>query len=189
MNVTSQVDDQFDRKETCNVVVVYEDTASRQRAMAACDFLMQELWSEVEFDFHWWRADFLEQAAMAQAAAEQAANADFLIVCSDPEKTISIALKRWFESWIEARHGRDGALLDLTPTNTTTTGTTQTMETFLRGVARRAMLDYFATTSQTITGTLPSSYEEVQRRASQVSSVLDEILHQPPRPPSFGLND
>jgi len=189
MNVTNQVDEQFDQKETCNVVVVYEDAASRQRAMAACDFLMQELWSEVEFDFHWWRADFLEHAVMAQAAAEQAADADFLIVCSNPEKGISQNLKEWFESWIEARHGRDGALLDLTQSNLTTTATMQTTETFLRAVARRAMLDYFTTAQQTVTGTLPSSYEEVQHRASQVSSVLDEILHQPPRPPSFGLND
>lgn len=189
MNVTSQIEEQYRTKEICGVVVIYEDTATRQRAMAACDFLMQQLWSEVEFDFHWWRADFLEHAVMAHAAAEQAAAADFLIICSSAENELSPALKTWFESWIEDRHGRDGALLNLTETDLTKTGTTRSMETFLRGFARRAMLDYFATTPQTVTGTLPSSFEEVERRASQMSSVLDEILNQPPRPPSFGLND
>jgi hypothetical protein len=189
MNVTSQIDDQFDQKQICNVVVVYEDASTRQRAMAACDFLMQQLWSEVEFEFHWWRADFLEHDSMAQAAAGQAADADFLIVCSNAEKPLSPILKQWFESWIEDRHGRDGALLDLTESDLTQTASTQSVETFLRGVAQRAMLDYFTTTPQTVTGTLPSSFEDAERRASQISSVLDEILNQPPRPPSFGLND
>lgn len=189
MNGTCQLDEQSEAKEICSVVVVYEDAGTRQRAMSACDFLMQQLWSEVEFDFHWWHADFLEHAAMAQAAAEQAVNADFVIVCSKAEDEPSSALKAWFESWIEDRHGRDGALLNLATTNSTETGSTWPTEMFLRGVARRAMLDYLGATPQTMTGTLPSSYEEVEWRASQISSVLDEILNQPPRPPSFGIND
>lgn len=189
MNVTSHAAEQTEEKEACNVVVVYQDSATRQRAMDACDFLMHKFWSEVEFDFHWWRADFLEQEALAQTAAEQAANADFLIVCSSPTHPLSPALKRWFESWIEIRHGRDGALLDLTESGLTEAGAPQTTGNFLRGIARRAMLDYFTTAQHTLMGTLPASYEEVDERASQRSSVLDEILNHPPRPPSFGLND
>ena len=189
MNGAHELDEQFEAKEICSVVVVYDDADTRERAMSACDFLMRQLWSEVEFDFHWWRADFLEHAAMAQAAAEQAVNADFVIVCSQTENEPSAALKAWFESWIGDRHGRDGALLNLATTGLTETGSIWPSETFLRGVARRAMLDYLATTPQTMTGTLPSSYEEVEWRASQMSSVLDDILNQPPRPPSFGLND
>jgi hypothetical protein len=189
MNGTDQLEEQSEAKENCSVVVIYEDATTRQRAMDACDFLMQQLWLEVEFDFHWWRADFLEHAPMAQAAAEQAVNADFVIVSSKAENEPSSTMKAWFESWIEDRHGRDGALLDLTTTGLTDTGNIWPTAMFLRGVARRAMLDYLTTTPQTMTGTLPSSYEEVEWRASQVSSLLDEILRQPPRPPSFGLND
>lgn len=189
MNVTDCVEERLDEKETCTVVVVYEDAITRQRAMAACDFLMQQFWSEVEFDFHWWRADFLEHAFMAHAAAEQAVAADFLIFRSSAENEFSPTLKTWFERWIEDRHGRDGALLNLTTPNLTETGSVRPMEAFLRGVARRAMLDYFATSPQTMTGTLPSSFEEAEQRATLISSVLDEILHQPPRPPSFGIND
>jgi hypothetical protein len=189
MNVTSELEEQFGTKDTCCVVVVYEDADTRQRALEACDFLMHQLWSEVEFDFHWWRTDFLEHETMAHAAAEQAVNADFVIFCSRAGSELSPSLKAWFESWIEDRHGRDGALLNLSTTDMMETGTAQSMEHFLRGVAQRAMLDYFATTPQTVTGTLPSSFEDADRRARQISSVLDEILSQPPRPPSFGLND
>jgi len=189
MNDTRDVKQRLKEENCCVVLVVYEDTATRQRAMSACDFLMHQFWSEVEFDFHWWRTDFLEHPSMARAAAEQAIEADFLIVCSGSQCQFSPALQRWFDSWVEQRHGRDGALLDLTSSNTTATVTAGSVGVFLRGVARRAMLDYFATTTQTATGTLPSSFEDVERRASEISSVLDEILNQPPRPPSFGLND
>jgi len=189
MNIASHVDQQTDEKEICTVVVVYQDGATRQRAMDACDFLMEKLWSEVEFNFHWWRTDFLEQPAMAQTAAEEAAGADFLIVCSNSEYPLSPALKRWFESWVEMRQGRDGALLDLMESGVAEAATSHATGTFLRGIARRATLDYFTTAQETLMGTLPASYEEVDQRASQMSSVLDDILNQPPRPPSFGLND
>jgi hypothetical protein len=189
MKVTDRVEDQTGEKETCVVVVIYEDAVTRQRAMAACDFLMQQLWSEVEFDFHWWRADFLQHAIMAHAAAKQAVEADFLIYCSGTQSECSSTVKSWFNSWAGNRHGRDGLLLNLTTTNLTNTNTAPPVETFLRGVARRAMLDYFATGSQTLTGTLPSSFEEAEQRASEMSSVLDEILHPQPRPPRFGLNE
>ncbi|MCU0786363.1 MAG: hypothetical protein MUF81_20425 [Verrucomicrobia bacterium] len=189
MNVTSQIEEQGRTKGICCVVVIYEDAATRHRAMNACDFLMQQLWSEVEFDFHWWRADFLEHAVMAHTAAEQAVAADFLIFCSSAENEFSPTLKMWFESWIEDRHGRDGALLNLTTSSVTETGSAGAMEAFLRGVARRAMLDYFASSPRTLTGTLPASLEEAEQRATLISSVLDEILNHPPRPPSFGIND
>jgi hypothetical protein len=174
MNVSGRIEERLDEQETCTVVVIYEDAVARERAMAACDCLMQQLWSEVEFDFHWWRADFLEHAVMAHTAAQQAAAANFLIFCSSAENEFSPALKTWFESWIEDRHGRDGALLNLTNPNLTETGSARPMEAFLRGVAHRATLDYFATSPQTMTGTLPASLEEAEH---------------PPRPPSFGIND
>jgi hypothetical protein len=189
MNATCQIESEFETKAICNVVVIYEDVPTRQRAMSACDFLMQQLWSEVEFEFHWWRTDFLEQPEMAQVAAEQAARADFVIFCCRAEGEVSPGLRAWCERWIEERQGRDGALLNLTEGEAPGADVSSSVETFLRGVARLAMLDYFTTVRQTGAGTLPGSFEEVERRASEISSVLDEILHQPPRPPSFGLND
>ncbi len=189
MNATDRVEEPRDDKQTCTVVVIYQDAVTRERAMVACDFLMQHLWSEVEFDFHWWRTDFLEHTIMAHAAAKQAAEADFLIFCCGLERECPPTLKSWFESWVGDRHGRDGVLLNLTTASATETGSARSAEAFLRGVARRAMLDYLAPGSPTLTGTLPASYEEVDQRASEMSSVLEEILHPPPRPPSFGLND
>jgi len=189
MNVIAAVKEQTGESAPCTVVVIYEDAVTRQRAMTACDFLMQRLWHEVELEFHWWRADFLAHAIMADAAARQAAEADFLIFCSRAESDCSPTLKNWFESWIGDRQGRDGLLLNLSATRGLNAGTARPAESFLRGIARRARLDYFATGPLASIGILPASLEEAEQRASKISSVLDEILHPPPRPPSFGLND
>ncbi|MCX8091850.1 MAG: hypothetical protein N3I86_13110 [Verrucomicrobiae bacterium] len=156
--------------------------------MAACDCLIQQCWAEVEFDFHWWRTDFLADETMAELAAQQAANADFVIVGCDPHTEFSPALKQWFENWAARRRGgRDGALLHLT-SGWPAFGPGWRNEQFLREIARRALLDYL-TPSAADEGELPASFEEAERRANLHSSILDEILNQPPRPPSFGLNE
>lgn len=175
------------RKSSCKVVIVYDDAATRARAMAACDCLIQQCWSEIEFDFQWWRADFLGDATMAELAAEQAAHADFVIVGCDPQREFSAALKQWFETWAARRGGRDGALLNLM-THWAASVAGWRNEQFLRDIAHRACLDYL-TPAESAPGELPASFEEAERRANLHSSILDEILNQPPRPPSFGLND
>lgn len=185
MNVASQTQPTREAKDVCTVVVIYEDTVTRQRALSVCDYLMQELWAQVEFDFHWWRTDFLEHEVMARAAAERAVEADFVIVCCETANELSPVVRAWFENWIEERQGRDGALLNLA--HSVQPG--RPIDRFLSSVARRGMLDYFITAPQPAIGALPGSFEEAERRASQMSSVLDEILNLPPRPPSWGLND
>lgn len=187
MTTTLPAGEPLARKDSCTVVIVYDDAAARARAMEACDCLIQQCWAEVEFDFQWWRADFLADPMMAEVAAEQAANADFVIVGCDPHQEFSPALREWFESWADRRRGRDGALLNLM-SEWAASAAGWRNEQFLRDIARRALLDYL-TPASAAESRLPASFEEVERRANLHSSILDEILNQPPRPPSFGLND
>jgi len=180
-------DSSLAHRDTCVVVIVYDDAATRARAMAACDCLIQQCWAELEFDFQWWRTDFLTDEMLAELAAEQAAHADVVIVGCDPQRDFSAPLRDWFENWAARRQGRDGALLNLM-SESTPSGSGWRNEQFLRDIARRAMLDYL-TPAEPVQGELPASFEEAERRANLHSSLLDEILNQPPRPPSFGLND
>jgi hypothetical protein len=187
MTTTVPAGESLAGRGSCCVVIVYDDAAMRARAMAACDCLIQQCWAEVEFDFQWWRTDFLADPQMAEVAAEQAANADFVIVGCDPHTEFSPALRQWFETWAARRGGRDGALLNLT-SEWASTAAGWRNEQFLRQIARQAFLDYL-TPAEPFEGELPASFEEAERRANRHSSILDDILNQPPRPPSFGLND
>jgi hypothetical protein len=189
MNQSNPITDDFTPKEACTVVVLYEDFLTRQRALAACDYLTRQFWSDIELTFHWWRADFLEDADLAAKAAEAAAAADFLIVALGPDTELSTTLKSWFASWTEQRSGEEGAFVDLTDVGSARIGLTMQREIELRQLARRARMDYLTTMPATLTGPLPASFEAAELRADQLSSVLDEILHHSPPPPHFGLND
>ncbi len=187
MKTTAPAGESRAQRDFCNVVVIYDDAATRARAMAACDCLIQQCWSEVEFDFQWWRTDFLQDAAMAELAAEQAVRADFVIVACDPEREVAPALREWFERWAPRREGRDGALLNLMGEVSRSIAAWRN-EQFLRAMARLAWLDYL-TPAGAAQEEFPGSFEDAQRRANLHSSILDDILNTGPRPPSFGLNE
>ena len=76
--------------------------------------------------------------------------------------------------------------MDLTETGAVSAAQAQHNKIFLRNVARRAAMDYLTKVPSVINGKLPDSVEAVDLRAGQVTSVLDNILHQPP-PPHFDL--
>lgn len=170
------------------VLVLYEDAATRQRGLDACDYLVQNFWTEVDFEFHWWRTDFLADRSLAAAAAEKAAQANLIFLCSTATREPSATLKAWFDSWIESRLEREGMLVNLI-TGDALTHHPHAAELFLRDISRRADLDYLGTFPQTSTGTFPSSVADAEQRSNQMSAVLEGLLHESPRPPHFGIND
>lgn len=189
MNAAPHREERFETKQACSVAVVYEDATTRQRAMAVCDYLVKEFWSQIEFDFHWWDMDSLSGAEHSETTLEVAANSDFVIVCSCTETELTPSGPEWFERWIEHRAGREGALVNLTDDDTAQTIHARHKGDYFRDVARRAMMDYFTSVPPTISGALPNSFEAVELRAAQMSSVLDDILNQMPPPNHFGLNE
>jgi hypothetical protein len=132
------------RPDSCSVVVIYDDRLTRARALRACDFLVSQIWDRVELDFHWWRSDFLKDPQLAEAAAQDARTADFLIVCSRDPEELSPTLESWIETWIDKRAGSRGALIDLT--NLRAMGSELLpRESLLRQVAQRGKFDYLTT--------------------------------------------
>lgn len=188
VNVTSEMSDAFSRKGACTVLVLYEDVATRQRGLAACDYLVQNFWTEVEFEFHWWRTDFLADGSLAAAAAETASRANLIFWCSGAMREPTATLKAWFDSWIDSRPEREGVLVNLS-TGEAPPYQPQAGELFLRDISRRADLDYLGTFPQSSTGILPASAMDAEQRANQMSTLLDDLLHESPRPPHFGIND
>src|SRR5438034_10459789 len=58
-------DSLVEKGDLFSAVVLYEDLATRDRAMQICDRVVQKFWADVEFDFSWWRVDFLLDSALA----------------------------------------------------------------------------------------------------------------------------
>ena len=171
------------------MVVLYEDKLTRDRAMALCDRLVQRFWAEVEFSFHWWRTDFLTDPRMAQSADADAADADIFIFSPSPTTTLSPILLRWFDGWSPRRQSREGMFLDLTQAAALQYPIVQQKQACLRELAGNAGLEYFNRLPPSFGAGAPNSLQDVETRASQLTTVLDDILTRIPPPPHFGLNE
>lgn len=183
MNAVMPAQDEPDFQEVCHIVVIYEGDATRARAMVACDYLVRQFWQEVELKFHWWRTDFLRDVQLAAVAADDAVQADFLIISSETSHEFSPALESWFESWLARRMDRQSALVDLQMVFQGDGGVTPRTH-FLQEVSRRGKFDYLTA--------MPGGEGEparVNQMRQPVSGIIDDILGESRPPSHYGLNE
>ena len=171
-------------KAAWSVVVVYEDAAAREQAVDFCDQLVKRFWATFEFDVSWWSFSLLQTEHVAMEAAEKAAQADLIILASLREEDFPVHVPKWVESWLRRRGEREGILAGLIGQGTATSVGGATKHYYLRQIAHRGAMDYLTQVPQSISRSIPESAESYTRRAAQVTSVLDEILHQQEPPPA-----
>lgn len=173
-----------DKPETCSVVALYDDALTRARALSACDYLVSQLWEEVEFGFHWWRTDFLKDPYLSAAAAKDAVESDVLIVCPTEAGRLPNSVTAWFNGWIDKRQKRDGIMINVIGTGSRSSP--PAASEILREIARRGRFDLIPaepTRSQTHGVESPGA-----NPPRSTNSAEDTSRH--PRPPShFGLNE
>ena len=172
---------EFEAKERCRVVVLYDGADTREKALRFCDHLMVHFSEDLTFEFEWWRTDFLAEIQLAELSAAQAENADVFIVCTSPNKQLSPPLKQWFNSWTIKHAGHTGALVDLGAMPTGQSGCAWATQQFLREAAKAASLDYLEPVSDSFHPFL-GSYQ-----ASQHTNTL--LRDESPAPDHYGLNE
>ena len=71
-----------------NVVLMYEDFETRERAKRSLDYLRDEFGNDFEFRHSMWRLDVLQDPKLNALAAPSLAEADLLIVCLRCERQV-----------------------------------------------------------------------------------------------------
>jgi hypothetical protein len=170
-------------KETWSVVVVYEDSETRELAMAFCDRMVRRYWAKLDFDVSWWSFDSLAKADSAKSAATKTVSADLLLFATRPENELPFHIRTWSEAWIPERSEREGSLVGLPTPDVGDRPESTATRAYLRALAHRAGMDYLTEFPEDLTHLIPESLEVYAERANQVTTVLDEILNQPALPP------
>ncbi len=175
-------------KETLVITVVYEDTLTRDRAMLVCDELVQQFWAQVDFDVSWWRESYLADSNIAMAAADSALKADMIMLSMHAAGELSPRLTNWIETWLEKRGEREAALVGLIGTPNDASAGLELKDRCLSEIAERGKLDYLSSVLPATSQPGDDSIDSIHRRADQITSVLDQILHYSPthQPPSGG---
>jgi len=168
-------------RETWTVTVLYEDTDIRQRAMQVSDHLMRRFWSDIEFDFNWWRFSFLEDPVLARQAGRHLADSNVLILALRREGDLPASFKQWLEASLEARGVREGVLIALFDEEGTPPPLGSRKDLGLRRLAQRSGMDYLTEAPNTLPGGLPNSLDGFSQRAEEHTSIIENILsHTPP---------
>jgi len=183
MTRISEHEAQLAGKAVWSVVVVYEDPAARERAVSFCDQLVTRFWTGFEFAVNWWSFALLGEAEAAREATQNAGRADLIVVSATSEGDFPAPIKGWVEAWLRLRGEREGLLAGLIEPSARPGGWEGQKHNYLRNAAHRGAMDYLTQVPQHIAHAIPDSLDSYTRRADQVTSILDGILHQPTPPP------
>lgn len=160
------------------VVVVHEDSGTRQMAVRFCDELVLRFWTKRSFSFSWWSFASLTEANAGRVAAERAAEADLIVFATRQGMDLPLEIKCWVADWERKRAQREGCLVVLT--DSPQTERTAEPHFYFRGLAHRSGLDYLTQMPSDLSQSIPESVESCHARAQRVTSVLDDILSRTP---------
>ncbi len=172
-------------KATCPVVVVFQNADTRAAAMAFCDRLVAQFWAKNSFEISWWSVATLAQEQLAQEALQKALDTGIIIFAMGRTDPMPFHLQNWVERWLAHRGEREGVLIDLSEQQPNLKSDSPLLQPYLRKVAHLAGMDYLTELPETILEPIPESADFFADRAEQMTSVLDEILHQRPGPPQI----
>jgi hypothetical protein len=165
------------------IAVVYENAETREAGVAFCESLVQRFRGQVGFDVSWWPFSLLAEAEASSEALKRAGEADYIVFASSSESELTDHVRNWVEHLVLQRGEREGTLVGLPhPAKAQLTAPAK-VHFYLRSVAHRAGMDYLTEIPQDIGQPIEDSPEFFSQRAQTVTSVLDEILNQPPKRP------
>src|SRR5688500_15836019 len=133
------------RDAAIRILIAYDTIQTGKRAEAIYERLLERLGDSFEFEQQLWRFDLLEDPVLRGLAAQDAAQADIVIVATDNDSDLPIAVQQWLESALK-QHVGAAALVALTRHHK------PPVQPYLEDVARRGGMDFFAQAADAANG-------------------------------------
>jgi hypothetical protein len=175
--------------ETFAIVIVYEDTSTRDRAIRICDHLETELGGKIALTFSWWKFDYLGDPFFSAAATAEAIQSDMVIVSAHAGGKLPSAVEAWIDTWTAKRSGKPGALVALVGLVEDSMSGLTPRHYYLKKVAERVGMDYLHQEVVALPGAEYESIENVVKRAEQRTPLMEEILTRQHPLRHWGINE
>ena len=179
----------WETKYPFDLVVAYEDTFTRQRALQLYDHLAQQLLNDHNFQCSWWKFDDLQNATLRLRATEAAVAANMVIMSIRAQPEISPLQRSWLEGWIPRRDNSKAALVALIAGTGKTGNETGPMLAFLQNAARQGQMDFFTQGYDSTQLKQDSLVGQITNQDSVVTPVMHQILQQPMPTHRWGINE
>jgi hypothetical protein len=130
-------------KGAVQVMVVYEDAATRRWAGKVCQRMTKRTGREA-VQCTWWRLGELKEPAVLAGAVSKAIRADVILVATRAFEVFPLAFYVWVSSWLPHRHHGPGVLVALVarPAGGAPRGNHAQHFQYLRSVAREGRLAF-----------------------------------------------
>lgn len=182
---------QWEPKFPFDLVITYDDAATRRRAMQLYDHLAQQLLEDYDLQCSWWRIEHFHNPVLSEQAAQAAAQASMIILALRGDRPLPPMLKAWLPRWLDRKGDQKSALVVLLCTDDQANADTWHLRNYLRQIAQEARMDFFAHTYPlTLVSDQPAETgETVARRARTSSPLFEEFLEEPAYIPRWGINE
>ena len=140
---TKLPDSHWEPKMPFDLVVAYEDRATRNRALHLYDHLAQQLLDDYDFKCAWWKFDHLADLSLREHSINDAAAANMVILSLHARPEIPEEQKRWVESWLALRDQRKCALVAMIGDGEEASVDSSNLISWLRNAARLGQMDFF----------------------------------------------
>lgn len=122
-------------------VILYEDVATGVKAKHVADYVINNLGSAYSIAAALWNIALIKIGLLSSLVADQAAEADIVIISLQDGRGMTSSLRIWINQWITRRKGAHSALIMLFEE---TNPATDFAKRHLQNAARRAGMDFFA---------------------------------------------
>ena len=123
-------------------VAVYEDPSTESRVVEFCLRLSQELGQNCELVKQMWPLSELRMPQLRTIAADDAANADLIIIAVHPGESLPDTMQSWIAMWAKRKGNRPSVLMALF--DHLERGASSSMQIHLREVAKKRKMEFLA---------------------------------------------
>ena len=178
-----------DRDPAIGVIIVYEDFHCGLRAMQLYERLTKSFAHDCRFQLNLWKCDILGLPPVAEFAADAAASADLVMISLDRDAKISSKLKTWIEEWAARKTSTDVALVVLVNRAGDSPGGLNSAGGYLRDVARRGGMKFFADSAETSCDAEENLVEGEPHPVRKSVSPLETMAYERNAYAHWGLNE
>jgi hypothetical protein len=175
----------WEPKYPFDLVLAYEDLATRDRALRLHDNLSRQLTDDYDLRCAWWKLSHLAEASLLDQATDDALNANMIVLSLHAGTELGAAAQAWIDDWAHRSDHQKCALVTLFA-EPSARAESSPLCVRLRQSARLARMDFFTNMAEAAAA---MTIERVTERASALTPTLEEILHHPVPVPRWGINE
>lgn len=176
-------------KDAIKVLIVYEDFATGQHAMSASKRLFGELTRDFESQASFWKFDVLRVPTMRQLAAQDAIEADVVVIAAHAGQALPADLKSWLQSCLDQKAPGVTTLVAMLGVGGQTANCGSQAHCYLKEVAQKRGLHLLIQTFPLPESQIEPTSESIRGDVVVASSVLEDMLPPTAAGSRWGINE